>query len=146
MELKPEVLAKLEKLKGQKDWNELMEQLLKEREEKLKTTKPVAVKAVNRYIPKAIKNHILAKTNSQCAFPNCIKPAKILHHTERFEFKKWHDPEKITPLCVAHERLAHLSLIENEENQTKNWKLCGEPDQNTLNFWVDQRVAEYRRS
>jgi len=152
MELKPEVLAKLEKLKGKISWNELMEQLLNEREEKLEAKKPTAVRAVNedghvaRHIPMAIKRHVLAKTNGQCAFPECTKPAKILHHTERFETKKYHDQKKIAPLCVAHERIAHLSLIENEENQTENWKLRKEPDQNTLNFWLDHSIAEYRQS
>jgi len=159
MELKPEVLAKLEKLKGKMDWNEFMEQLLNERKEKLEAKKPVAVRAkvvkngkgedekwrYSRYIPAEVKRHVLAKTNGQCAFPGCVKEAKILHHTERFAVKKWHDVEKIRPMCVAHERIAHLSLIENEESGSENWRVRREIDKNSLGFVVDMEVAEYRR-
>ncbi len=145
MELRVEILAKLEKLKGKMDWNELMEQLLIEREERLEAKKPVAVRAKSRHIPAVIKKHVLAKTNGQCAFPGCVKQAKILHHTERFELKKWHDPEKIRPMCVAHERIAHLSLIENEEMESEKWKVRRDVERNSLAFVVDMEVAEYRR-
>ena len=135
---------------------------MKEREENLEAKKPVAVKAkvvesaeekkdgsegsrYSRYIPAAVKRYVLAKTNGQCAFPGCVKEAKILHHTERFAVNKWHDPEKIRPMCVAHERLAHLSLIENEEGENENWKVRREVDRNSLAFVVDAEVAEYRR-
>ncbi len=145
MELKMEVLGKLEKLKGKMDWNELMEQLLKEREENLEARKPVAVRAKNRHIPSAIKKHVMAQTNGQCAFPGCVKKAKILHHTERFAVKKRHDPEKIRPMCVAHERLAHLSLIENEWSESEKWRVRREVGRNSMAFVVDTEVAEYRR-
>jgi len=162
MELGGMVLEKLEKLKGQKSWDELMEQLLKEREENLEARKPVAVRAkmvrsaeenkdgsegrrYSRHIPMAVRRHVLAKTNGQCAFPRCVKKAKILHHTERFAVKKWHDVEKIRPMCVAHERIAHLSLIENEESESERWKVRKEVESNSLGFVVDTEVAEYRR-
>ena len=158
MKLKPEILAKLEKLKGKMDWNELMEQLLRERVENLEAKKPVAVKAkmvgsadggegrrYSRYVPAAVKRHVLAKTNGQCAFPGCVRRAKILHHTDRFAVKRWHDAEKIRPVCVAHERLAHLSLIANEERESEKWRVRREVDRNSLAFVVDAEVAEYRR-
>lgn len=145
MELKPEVLAKLEKLKGKMGWNELMEQMLNEREERLEARKPVAMEAKNRHIPAAIKKHVFAKTNGQCAFPGCVKQAKILHHTERFAVGRRHDPEKIRPMCVAHERLAHLSLIANEERASEKWRVRREVERNSLAFVVDMEVGEYRR-
>ena len=48
MQLDPQLLQKLEKLKGKSDWNELFAQLLEEREEQLEKEKPQAVKTENR--------------------------------------------------------------------------------------------------
>ena len=58
-----------------------------------------------------------------CAFPGCTKPYKILHHTKRFALTNEHEAESLQPLCKAHENLAHLGLIEHEEQNPENWKL-----------------------
>ncbi|MFH1284927.1 MAG: hypothetical protein ABIH78_05085 [Candidatus Peregrinibacteria bacterium] len=145
MDLDPETAQRLQKLKGQEDWNKLMKEFLKLREEKIESSRPEAVKATSRTIPSKIKKHVLQKTNNTCAFPGCTKPCQILHHTQRFALKPVHDPDKIVPLCKNHERLAHLSLIENEELPPKYWKIRKEPDTIHPKYKIDQRVAAYRK-
>lgn len=50
MQLKPEVLAKLERLKNT-DWNKLMEKFLELHEKDLESNKPEKVQNANRYVP-----------------------------------------------------------------------------------------------
>ncbi|MBI5754353.1 hypothetical protein HZA40_04390 [Candidatus Peregrinibacteria bacterium] len=174
MQLDPEIADQLQKIKGQSDWNTTIGALLKLRREKLEQEKPATIivkhkqsqpaesnttitsnnsqkKATHatkmigsRTIPVAIKSHALAKTNSTCAFPGCQKPYKILHHTDRFAMFHTHDPDHIVPLCEAHERLAHLGLIENEDLETKYWKLRSQPDYDDPKYEVDMIVEKYR--
>ena len=144
MELDPEVVGQLEKLKGDGDWNELMKQFLKMREEKLEEQKPESVECENRYIPAKIRNFVIARTNGRCAFPGCSKPFKILHHTQRFALENIHDASRLHAMCKAHERIAHLGLIENEELAPQFWKLRKEADRNAPKYEIDIIVNKFR--
>ncbi|MEK7672545.1 MAG: hypothetical protein AAB373_01540 [Patescibacteria group bacterium] len=152
MSLDPTIADKLSKLKGQGNWNELMKKFIEMHEKNLEENKPKAI-TVNqapkayksRAVPSKMKKHILAKTNSTCAFPGCSKPYKILHHTNRYALNHTHDPDTITPLCKAHEGLAHLGLIENENKSPQSWKLRTEPDYNDPKYKIDQIVGEFRQ-
>jgi len=144
MELDPEIAQQLEKLKGDGDWNELMMQFLKMREEKLEEQKPESAECESRYIPAKIKNFVIARTNGRCAFPACNKPLIILHHTQRFALENVHDSDRLHGLCKAHERIAHLGLIENEELAPKFWKLLAEPDRNAPKYEIDIIVNKFR--
>lgn len=143
MELEPEIAQQLEKIKGRGDWNELMKELLRVREEKLESQKPIPVETDSRYIPAKIKKYVLNRTNHTCAFPRCTKPYKILHHTKRFALNKAHHPNQLVPLCKTHERLVHLGLVENEEMPPKFWRLRKEPDRNQLKYQIDRKVAKH---
>jgi len=78
----------------------------------------------SRYIPAHIRREIQNEYHGKCAFPDCNKPAEILHHTERFALKKQHHPTTIKPLCRAHHEIAHATLIKNEQEfSIKNWEL-----------------------
>ena len=100
------------------------------------TKKNLKNKKITRHIPTNIKRIIQAKYKGFCAFPNCCKPATSLHHTKRFALEKKHDPEKIIPLCTAHERLAHAGLIKNEDNSPETWSLQKEPDKTDHKYYI----------
>ncbi len=144
MELDPDVAAELLKLKGQGDWNSLMKELLELRWAKLEAEKPKPVKTDSRHIPTDIERWTVAKTRGQCGYPDCTKPYKILHHTQRWALEKIHDPDRIVPLCAAHERIAHQSLIENEDKPTNEWRVREEPVWWDYKFSIDQLVMGYR--
>jgi hypothetical protein len=57
-----------------------------------------------------------------------------------------HDPDHIVPLCKAHERLAHLGLIENEQQAPQFWKIRLNPDCDDPKYEIDQIVEKYRQS
>jgi hypothetical protein len=143
LNLKPEVAEKLLKLKGKQSWNELMEYLIDAHEQRL--PKPETKVATSRQIPSKIKRYVLSRTNGQCAAPACTKSATSLHHTKRFALGKQHDPDTIQPLCTSHERIAHLGLIENEEQSPQNWKLLKKQDKNHPKYEIDHMVWLYRR-
>lgn len=144
MQLEPEVAAQLEKLMGSGDWNDLMKELLELRKQKLESEKPAPVETESRHIPVKIKQYVLNRTNGTCSFPGCTKPHKILHHTQRFGLEKIHDPDKLEPLCKAHERLAHLSLIENEDAAAETWRLSEQPNFHNPKFEIDAVVSKFR--
>lgn len=144
MELEPEIIQELEKLKGQGGWNELMKQLLQERKERLETAKPKAVETESRHIPMKIQKYVLAKTNGQCSFPGCTKAYEILHHTQRFALEKIHDPDRLEPLCKEHERLAHHGLIEDEDRPSIFWNLRKNPNENLPKYTIDKIVQKKR--
>lgn len=146
MSLSPDVAAELEKLKGKGNWNDLMKELLQLRKEKLETEKPQAVETPSRHIPAKVKNFAVAKTRGQCAYPGCSKPYEILHHTQRFALKNVHDPDKLVPLCEAHEHLAHHGLIANEDQSTDQWKIMLEPTRYDFKQVIDRRVMEFRKN
>ena len=144
MELDLETAEHLQKLKGQGDWNSLMKEFLQARKTQLEAQKPVPVETESRHIPAKIKKYVTAKTNNTCSFPHCMRKAEIFHHTQRFALEHIHDPDRIEPLCKAHERLAHLGLIEHEESASNNWTVRRNPDQNDPKYKIDALVASYR--
>ena len=75
MELDPKVAELLKKMKGDRDWNTFMKELMDGQ------PKPEPVKTESPYIPVAIKKHVATKTNGICAHPDCNKPAIEFHHT-----------------------------------------------------------------
>ena len=84
LQLDPDLVTQLQKLKGTGDWNTLIQQLLEIRTAQLEQQKPKPVIANSRHIPAKIQRHVRHKTNNTCSFPNCAKPSQILHHTQRF--------------------------------------------------------------
>ena len=144
MDLAPEIADQLQKLKGEGSWNDLMKQLLQARESQLEAKKPEPVKTESKHIPAKIEKFVLVKTNGTCAFPGCTKKYEILHHTQRFSLEKVHDPDRLVPLCKAHERLAHLGLIENEQLAPKYWEIREYPNKKNPTYAVDKLVLKYQ--
>jgi len=145
MTLSTETAAKLEKLKGNGSWEDLMRELLKTREEKLEAEKPKPVETPSRHIPAKVKKFAIEKTRGQCAYPGCTKPYKILHHTQRFALDHVHDPDHLVPLCEAHEHLAHHGLIANEDQPADQWGILREPTWYDFKQVIDKKVQEHRK-
>lgn len=82
-----------------------------------------AAQATNRPIPASVRRLIYAKYQGFCAFPLCKRPATSLHHTKRYRLSPSHDPKNIVPVCTSHERLLHSGMIENEEDEPRQWRL-----------------------
>lgn len=100
---------------------------------------------IERNIPSEVQKVIIARSNRQCEFRGCNKPAKIYHHTRRFALVRGHDPDYIIWLCKTHEQLAHAGLIENEEEHPAQWRIRIMPDQTSPKFWIDRLVAKFRK-
>jgi hypothetical protein len=132
MELSEQTLNQLKKIKGEKSWEELMQEFLQLREQE----KPEPVVTEKRYIPTQIRQFVYHRTNGKCAFSTCTKKGVIHHHTERFAETGKHDPEKIVLLCKSHHNLCHQSLVDEQ-----NWEILKYPKNN----WVDQKVRAFQR-
>ena len=68
---------------------------------------------IGRYISAARKREAIG--DGKCAYPNCQKPFKHLHHQRPYSISKSHD--SVVPLCKTHHELAHCGVI------TKNWQV-----------------------
>ena len=117
------------------------EQQLATLREKIKNSLPEVSK---RHIPAMVKKYLQLKYDGKCGFPNCKNPAEIMHHVRRFVLVPNHDPDKIVPLCKKHERLAHQSLIENEDGPPETWKIRMQPDKNSPKYKIDLKVNAFR--
>lgn len=144
MLLEPAVAAELQKLKGNSDWNTLIKELLGLRRQKLEQEKPKPVPTKSRHIPTKIRCYVTNKTRGLCSYPGCVKPYKILHHTDRWALKNIHDPDKLMPLCTQHEQIAHHGLIANEEQPTEKWRILKKPIWWDAKRMVDQAVIKNR--
>jgi hypothetical protein len=86
-------------------------------------------KTPSRYIPAHIKKAAIAKGAGKCAYPGCLRPAEIFHHTKRFSeskdnpFARQSVHQSVIPLCKAHHEFAHNGLIGNEEKSVGQWRL-----------------------
>lgn len=153
MQLPAKLAERLEKLKGDKNWEEIIEEIVTKKEQEIEATKrkleeqkPAPVRTNSRHIPTKISVYVWNRSREQCEFPNCHKKAEHLHHSNRFCSDKIHDPDQIVALCEAHHDLAHRGLIQGEEAHAKNWKIRKEPDYTNLNWFVDRQVQLHRRS
>lgn len=145
MDLDTAVAGELKKLKGDGNWNTLMKELLEFRAKALEQEKPQPIQTSSRHIPQKVKRFVLNRTNGQCAYPGCTRPYQILHHTQRFALEKVHDPDRLMPMCKAHERVAHQGLIQNEEKSATQWSLRLNPDRTSPTYAIDQKVMTYYR-
>lgn len=139
-QVRPELAKKLEVLKKRADFEELLNRFI----ESVDPPKAKIEPAKSRHIPVATQREVLNRTSGLCAYPSCTRPATSFHHTQRFALGKVHDPRRLQALCTAHERLAHLGLIENEEKAPEKWQLREEPDRADYKFYIDRFVSLYR--
>ncbi|MFA6528197.1 MAG: HNH endonuclease signature motif containing protein [Candidatus Gracilibacteria bacterium] len=136
IELDPKVADQLKKMKGDRDWNTFMKELMDGQ------AKPES--AQTKQIPDKIRKYVIAKTNGTCAYPGCTKHAEELHHTQRRALDHEHNPDDIIPLCKDHHQLAHHGLIDNEEKQPYEWGILKNPDTTNPKYEIDKMVQKYR--
>lgn len=144
MELNPEIATKLKQLNGS-NWNDLMETFIILYEKDLVASKPPVKKTASRAIPAKIAQYVVKRCRNKCEFPDCDKPYKHLHHTNRFASDKTHDPNQIIALCEAHHNLAHKGLIKNENLPPRHWQIQMHPDMANFNRLIDEQVQFYRQ-
>ena len=103
----------------------------------------------SRNLPRAAKVYITARFGGFCAYPGCNKRARIFHHLDRWALVKEHDPERVLPLCKAHEELAHSGLIENELESLLKWKVRLQREVKSKKAAeiarIDSKQKDYRR-
>lgn len=138
MTLSQETADKLEKIKGDRNWEELIKEFISLREGK----KPEKIENAKRYISKKIERYAVNKTNGKCAYPGCCKDYQVLHHSERFAKTKEHDPDKIIPLCNEHHKLVHFGLVENESQPPEKWKIRSKSVKN----YFDRMFVKFQAS
>jgi hypothetical protein len=167
MKLDVQTIERLKKIKGEKDWDELLNMMIdvmeeeegagaRKRLEAMRSARaivtarskdvPAPVNTGKRYIPAKIKRHVIKKTGGCCAYPGCTKPYDILHHTKRFAIDSTHDSDTLKPLCKGHERIAHEGLIENEESSSgdaEKWSIKMQADVLNPKYQVDEVVGQY---
>jgi len=127
------------------DFSKLIEKFLNDVEIEEELQKPDVIKTDSRHVPVKIQRYIKDRTDNKCAYPGCFKSMHQLHHTQRWALEKVHDPGRLQPLCQAHNELAHLSLIENEDQSPETWYLRATPDVTHPKYAVDQQVMTYSR-
>ncbi len=141
----PEIAEKLKKLKGDEDWEKLFTDLIEAREKLLQQEAPQATQATSRHIPAEIERYVMNRSRGICEFPRCNKKYTILHHTQRFALEQNHDPQRIIALCISHERMVHLGLVEYEEQKPGTWKIRKQADPSESKYVIDQQVQKYRQ-
>lgn len=164
MKLDQKIVDELKKIKGEGDWNHLMQKLLKcsqkeleaeqksleEKEkcfqEELKKEKPSVVKTNNHSVTAAIKKYIEKRSGGKCEHPNCSKPGKHIHHTEPFAFKRLHDPDKLVHLCEEHHQIIHLGYIDdsNIAPVSNSWHQIEKLPAYDIKNIINNRIAEFR--
>jgi len=144
LELIPELAKRLEVAKKHPDFATRLEELLSILEAEESQNCPESVRGPSRHIPTHIAQHVKERTSELCSYPECSKIATSLHHTQRWGLEKIHDPARLHGLCTAHERLAHLGLIENEEVSPQEWSVRLQADPTADKRFIDQFVALYR--
>ena len=115
LELSAEVMEKLLELQQKGiDINELILETLKKRELEIAQEKEQMAEEMDkrvdnpsRYIPIKTKNLLQKEHGSKCSLKTCQKPAKTIHHTQRFALSQSHDPRYLAPLCKNHHLIAH---------------------------------------
>ncbi len=139
-QVRPALAKKLEVIKKRADFEEQLARFAESFDAPPAQIEP----AKSRHIPVATQREVDSRTSGLCAYPSCTKPATSFHHTQRFGLERVHDPQRLQALCTAHERLAHLGLIENEEKSPESWRLLEEADQTDYKFYIDRFVSLYR--
>lgn len=89
IELEPEVLEQLEKLKGKGSWNDLFKAFLYLRFQQFEAPKPQPVKTESRHIPVKIQKYVVARTNGLCSYPSCKAPTRFFTTLNVLPWKKF---------------------------------------------------------
>lgn len=114
------VMEKLNRLQEQgQDVNAILLELLEGREEKIQEQKEKLAAEMkptdSRYISVKIRRVLKEEFGKKCSIVACGRPAKEIHHTQRFSLARSHDPHYLAPLCREHHQLAHAIDVRVQE-------------------------------
>jgi hypothetical protein len=117
------------------DLNNLLLEFLQKREEEIEQRKEKIAEKVlqmerkkaekasiisqGRYICQDVRKILREEFGKKCSIRNCQKPAKIIHHTQRFSLSKSNDPRYLAPLCNEHHELAHAVDMRYQEIRSR---------------------------
>jgi len=118
LNLEPDVLEELLELQRKDiDVNELLREFLEKRKleiagerEALSAEVEQAASQSNvksRYIPVKIRRYLEKEYGNLCSINGCLRPAQVIHHTQRFALAGTHNPKYLAPLCREHHAIAH---------------------------------------
>ena len=78
-------------------------EIAEEKEEIAETIQPTT----SHYIQVRIRKVLKEEYGEKCSIATCNKPAKVIHHTQKFSLSHNHDPRFLAPLCEEHHAIAH---------------------------------------
>ena len=126
------------------DVNEFLRECLKKRtqeieEEKEKLSKE-AKPTKSRYIKVDVKRLIKKEHGTKCSISGCNKPAKVLHHINRFALSRIHDPNYISPQCDEHHEISHSTHV-----TTKRSGVCPGRGTSESEYRIDQKFHQSKQ-
>ncbi len=93
------------------DVNELLKKMLEKRRTEIAEEKEKIAETIqpttSHYIQVRIKKILKEEYGTKCSIPTCNKPAKVIHHTQKFGLSHNHDPRFLVPFCEEHHAIAH---------------------------------------
>ena len=109
IKLNPKIILKLriikQKMGDGATWNDVFEKMIQGAEKvpvRARTRLPVEVPAkITRHVPAFVRRQL----PEQCQYPDCERPAEVVHHPQRFALRANH--ENLKPLCKGHHELVH---------------------------------------
>ncbi|MEK7540577.1 MAG: hypothetical protein AAB558_05010 [Patescibacteria group bacterium] len=122
------------------DHNQVLRELLKERNERIQGKKHSLAQEVkqiddaakqtnrhSRYIPQKVKTILKQEYGDKCAQETCTNKAANIHHTRRFGLNPSHNPLFLAPLCTQHHEIAHAVDVKVMERRrsTQSIKIVG---------------------
>lgn len=127
LKLSPKIMERLLALQNKGlDLNQLLEELLDHREQKIQQEKEemagekhLKPPSNSRYISKKIKSVLKQEFGTKCAHSNCTNASINIHHQQRFALDPRHNPIYLLPLCKQHHEIAHSIDIKSIQ-QRKN--------------------------
>jgi hypothetical protein len=116
--LDADVKEKLLRLQKQGiDVNQFLRDALEKRKEDIEKKKSEIVREqigrqsskrkASRYLSVKVRQVLKDEFGTKCSISSCYKPAKVVHHTQRFSLRPVHDPRFLAPLCEEHHEIAH---------------------------------------
>ncbi|MEK7540044.1 MAG: hypothetical protein AAB558_02245, partial [Patescibacteria group bacterium] len=113
------------------DLNQLMEEFLNQREQRIQQEKQTLAQELkekenkkegilpSRYIPQKIKRLLKQEYGEKCAQEHCTNKVINIHHTRRFGLTPSHNPLFLAPLCTQHHEIAHTVDVRVVEHRRR---------------------------
>ena len=98
--------------------NALGEEERAKADELLMATAGGGSKGPSRYVSVKVRKILRQEYGDKCSINGCRRPARQIHHTQRFALAGLHDPRYMALMCEEHHKIAHSI----DATTRKNWK------------------------